>query len=39
MFRAIKEFISKIDNHVDMLDDLQEYIERAIRALRKDTGY
>lgn len=39
MLRTIKELISKIDNHVDMLDDLTGYVERFIDAMKKQSGY
>ena len=39
MLGRIRELINSIDNHMDMLDDLNEKFESAIRKLRSHYGY
>lgn len=39
LFRKVKELLGRIDNHVDMLDDLAERVEKAIKVLRGHYGY
>lgn len=39
MLRRLKELINSIDNHVDMLDDLNDMISKAIGSVRRKYGY
>jgi len=39
MIRYLKNLISSIDNHVDILDNFNRILEKAIGSVRKKYGY
>jgi hypothetical protein len=39
MIGRVRELFAKIENHVDMLDDLADYVDKAINTVRKHFGY
>ena len=39
MLRRILDFFSRMDNHMDILDDLAEKVESAVGRLRSHYGY
>lgn len=39
MIHKIRELFNRMDNHTDLLDGLQEYVEKAFSAIRKNFGY
>jgi hypothetical protein len=39
MLRALKELFARADNHMNLLDDLNETASKIFRAIRKNYGY
>lgn len=39
MIARLRELFNRIDNHVDMLDELNEILEKTIKRLRGHYGY